>query len=322
MSTVMAISASPCVGDVPSTGLGIQTNSASHPFNDLTSFMRITKAIPHKDIGFTTALNDLFMCMPGLSKCHNHGKCIQDPHETDTIFLTNLKWIYWNNSTASCTLPAFHRINVRVFQVTVSRYIPLLCVVFVQKAPMHSVLVDIPQVMISLQSRRPQHICPSCWTFSKLFHGPTNFVHVMSEKAIPHNNIVLGNKIDQSVPDRTAVFKCHHDCTQVQNTCETDRVHPIAFVEVMSMPSALLLLPYASASQCSKRLHCTRAPSSEHSLAVLYASKFHNLVSKANPHKHIRSLENDIMHWAPRKNWTSHNSCLVLHLLKTLCCLA
>jgi hypothetical protein len=46
--------------------------------------MRIAKAIPHKDIGFTTALNDLFMCMPGLSKCHNHGRCIQDPHETDT----------------------------------------------------------------------------------------------------------------------------------------------------------------------------------------------------------------------------------------------
>ncbi len=94
---------------------------------------------------------------------------------------TNLKWIYWNSSTASCTLPAFHRINIRVFQVTVSRYIPLLCVVFVQTVPMHSVLVNIPSVMISLQSRRPQHTCPSCWTFSKLFHGPTNFVHVMSE---------------------------------------------------------------------------------------------------------------------------------------------
>lgn len=320
MSTAMAISASPCVGDAPSTGLGIQTNSASHPFNDLTSFMRITKAIPHKDIGFTTALNDLFMCMPGLSKCQM-ADASRIPMKLTQNCFTNLKWIYWNNSTASCTLPAFHRINIRVFQVTVSRYIPLLCVVFVQKVPMHSVLVNIPRVIISLQSRRPQHICPSCWTFSKLFHGPTNFVHVMSKRL--SRNIVLGNKIDRSVPDRIAIFKCHHDCTQVQNTCETDRVHPIAFVEVMSMPSALLHLPYVSASHRSKRLQCTRAPSSEHSFAVLYASKFHNLVSKANnPHKHIRSLENDIAHWGPRKNWKSHNSCLVLHLLKTLCCLA
>jgi hypothetical protein len=143
--------------------------------------MRITKAIPHKDIGFTTALNDLFMCMPGLSKCQM-ADASRIPMKLTQNCFTNLKWIYWNNSIASCTLPAFHRINIRVFQVTVSRYIPLLCVVFVQKVPMHSVLVNIPQVIISLQSRRPQHICPSCWTFSKLFHGPTNIVHVMSKR--------------------------------------------------------------------------------------------------------------------------------------------
>jgi hypothetical protein len=167
----------------------------------------------------------------------------------------------------------------------------------------HSTLARLAEHSPS-SSMVPQILCMSC------------------QKAIPHNNIVLGNKIDRSVPDRTPVFKCHHNCTQVQNTCETDRVHPIAFVEVMSMPFAILHLPYVSASRHSKGLQCTRAPSSEHSLAVLYASKFHNLVAKANPHKHIRSLENDIMHWAPRKNWTSHNSCLVLHLLKMLCCLA